>query len=225
MERWKRLKKRYGEKRMMVGETGYPAAPYIGNRCENDPKTVADFNVRIAMFFLEAGAEDIIYYCIFDRTSWYVGGSRWNEMYFGALYNYDYYGVYMPKPWAAAYCNLTRRMDGHKKVSYFEKYEEGEFGTLRAFKVEKEDCDFAVLWSNAYELPNTTIAGRVDKVERKPMPLWANRWEETEIREFDAVGDTVTVVDIMGNAREIKAENGKVSIEISGSPIYVYGIC
>lgn len=225
MERWKRLKKRYGEKRMMVGETGYPAAPFIGNRCENDPKTVADFNVRIAMFFLEAGAEDIIYYCIFDRTSWYIGGGAWNEMYFGACYNYDYYGVYMPKPWAAAYCNLTRVMDGHKKVSYFDKYEEGEFGTLRAFKVEKEQGEFAVLWSNIFELQNTTIAGRVDKVERKPMPLWANRWEKTEIREFDAVGDTVTVVDIMGNSREIKAENGKVKIEISGSPIYVYGIC
>ena len=177
------------------------------------------------MFFLEAGAEDIIYYCIFDRTSWYIGGGAWNEMYFGACYNYDYYGVYMPKPWAAAYCNLTRVMDGHKKVSYFDKYEEGEFGTLRAFKVEKEDSEFAVLWSNIFELPNTTISGRVDKVERKPMPLWANRWEKTETREFDTIGDTVKVVDIMGNSREIKAENGKVKIEISGSPIYVYGIC
>ncbi len=225
MERWKRLKKRYGEKRMMVGETGYPAAPYIGNRCEVDPRTVADFNIRIAMFFLEAGAEDIIYYCIFDRTSLYVGGSPWNEMYFGALYNYDYYGVYMPKPWAAAYCNLTRRMDGHKKVSYFHKYEEGEFGTLRAFKVEKENGDFAVMWSNAYSQPNTTIEGRVNGVQRIPMPLWANRWVENEVREFDAVGDTVTVVDSMGNSKELKAENGKVKIEVSGSPIYVYGIC
>jgi len=61
--------------------------------------------------------------------------------------------------------------------------------------------------------------------ERKPLPLWANRWEETEVREFDAVGDIVTVVDVMGNATEIKAENGKVKIEVSGSPIYVYGIC
>ena len=210
---------------MMVGETGYPAAPYIGNRCEVDPRTVADFNIRLAMFFLEAGAEDIIYYCIFDRTSLYIGGSPWNEMYFGALYNYDYYGVYMPKPWTAAYCNLTRRMDGHKKVSYFDKYEEGEFGTLRAFKVEKEDEEFAVLWSNCFEQPNTTIEGRVDAVERKPLPLWANRWEETEVREFDAVSDTVRVVDSMGNETVLKAENGKVKIELSGSPVYVYGIC
>ena len=57
------------------------------------------------------------------------------------------------------------------------------------------------------------------------MPLWENRWAETEIREFDAVSDTVTVVDVMGNSREIKAENGKVKLEVSGSPVYVYGIC
>jgi len=74
-------------------------------------------------------------------------------------------------------------------------------------------------------LPNTTVEGRVNKVERIPMPAWEDRWIETEIREFDAVGDTVTVVDIMGNLKEIKAENGKVKIEVSGSPIYVYGIC
>ena len=225
MDRWKRIKKRYGEKRMIVGETGYPAAPYIGDRAEVDPRTVADFNVRIACFLLEAGAEDILYYCIYDRTSFFIGTSSWNEMYFGALYNYDYNGVYNPKPWAAAYCNLTRRFDGYKKVSFFNKYEESEFGTLRAFKVETADNEFAVLWSNIYKQPNTTAEGRMVHEERKPLPLWTNRWEETEIREFDAVGDTVKVIDIMGNETILKAENGKVKIELSGSPIYVYGIC
>jgi len=225
MDRWKRIKKRYGEKRMIVGETGYPTAPFIGDRAEVDPRTAADFNVRIACFLLEAGCEDILYYCIYDRTSFFIGTSSWNEMYFGALYNYDYNGVYMPKPWTAAYANLTRRFDGYKKVSFFDKYEESEFGTLRAFKVEKDGEEFAVLWSNVYKQPNTTAEGRMVHEERIPMPLWSNRWIETEIREFDAVGDTVTVVDVMGNSREIKAENGKVKIEISGSPIYVYGIC
>ena len=38
------------------------------------------------------------------------------------------------------------------------------------------------------------------------------------------VRDTVTVIDVMGNASEIKAKNGKVNIEISGSPIFVYGL-
>ncbi len=224
MDRWKRIQKRYGKKRMIVGETGYPAAPYIGNRCEVDPRTVADFNVRIAMFMLEAGAEDIIYYCIFDRTSYFIGSSPWNEMYFGACYNYDYYGVFQPKPWAAAYANLTRRLDGVQKVTYFDKYEESEFGDLRAFKVETEENEFAVIWSNKYKQPNTTAIGRINNVERIPMSLWENRWIETDEREFDAVGDTVTVVDVMGNSEEIKAVNGKVTLNISGSPVYVYGI-
>lgn len=225
MERWKRVTKRYGEKRMIVGETGYPTPAACSNTREIDIRTGADFNVRIAMFLFEVGCEDIIYYCIYDRTGYFIGSSAWNELYFGACYNYDYYSVFMPKPWAPAFANLTRRMDGFKKVSYFDKYEENEFGTLRAFKVEKEDCEFAVMWSNIYLPPNSTVEGRVNKVERIPAPAWESRWLETETREFDAVGDTVKVVDIMGNETVIKAENGKVKIELSGSPIYVYGIC
>ncbi len=224
MDRWKRIQKRYGKKRMIVGETGYPAAPYIGNRCEADPRTVADFNVRIAMFMLEAKAELVLYYSIFDRTRNFIGGGSWNEMYFGACYNYDYYGVYQPKPWAAAFANLTRRLDGVKKVSYFDKYEESEFGDLRAFRVETEDKEFAVLWSNKYKQPNTTAIGRINKTERIPDSLWTNRWIETDKREFDAVGEVVTVVDIMGNSKEIKTSNGKVTLELTGSPVYVYGI-
>lgn len=225
MERWKRVVKRYGEKRMIVGETGYPTPAACSDVKEIDIRTGADFNVRIAMLLLEAGCEDIIYYCIYDRTSFFIGSSAWNELYFGACYNYDYNGVYMPKPWAPAFANLTRRMDGFKKVSFFDKYEENEFGTLRAFKVEKEDSEFAVLWSNIYLPPNSTVEGRVNRVKRLPAPAWENRWLKTEIREFDAVGDTVTVVDIMGNETAVKAENGKVKLEISGSPVYVYGIC
>jgi len=225
MERWKRVTRRYGEKRMIVGETGYPTPAACSDTKEIDIRTGADFNVRIAMFLFEAGCEDIIYYCMYDRTGWFIGSSAWNELYFGAHYNYDYYSVFMPKPWAPAFANLTRQMDGHKKVSFFDKYEENEFGTLRAFKVEKDDGEFAVLWSNIYLPPNSTVEGRVNKVKRLPAPAWESRWLTTETREFDAVGDTVKIVDIMGNEKILKAENGKVKIELSGSPIYVYGIC
>ncbi len=225
MERFKRLRRRYDpNKRLLVGETGYPTPAHCSDTKEIDIRTGADFNVRIALFLFEAGCEDIIYYCLYDRTGALNGSSEWNEMYFGAMYNYDYYGVYMPKPWAAAFANMTRRFDGHKKVTFFDKYEENEFGTLRAFEVETEDDKFAVLWSNIYQLPNTSINGRVDKVTRIPAPAWENRWTITETREFDAVGDIVKIVDIMGNEKILKAENGKVSIEVSGSPIYVYGI-
>lgn len=228
MVRWKRLLRHYGEKRMMVGETGYPTPPNTGtsDTCEVDIRTGADFNVRIALMFLEAGAEDIVYYCLYDRTGALVGTSDWNEMYFGACYNYDYYGVYKPKPWAAAYANLTRRFDGYKSCYFNSKYEEDEFGTLRAYDVETEDNgNFTVIWSNAYQQPNTSAEGRVNEVKRIPMPAWETRWTEKEMRTFDTELDEVKVVDIMGNSKLIKAENGKVSIEVSGSPIFVYGIC
>lgn len=221
--RWKRICRRYGKKRLMIGETGYPSN--VHDKREIDNRTVADFNTRIALFFLEAGAEMINYYCLFDRTSFLVGTGSWNENYFGACYHADLYGRYMPKPWAAAMCNLTRRFDGVEKVTFFDKYEEDEEGTLRAFRVNKKDgSEFAVVWSNIYVQPNTNAYGRVNNLERIPMPAWQSRWLESETRSFDAVGDEVTVMDIMGNTKTYAAENGKVTLEITGSPVYIYGI-
>lgn len=221
--RWKRICRRYGKKRLMIGETGYPSN--VHDKREIDNRTVADFNVRIALFFLEAGAEMINYYCMFDRTSFLVGTGSWNENYFGACYHADLYGRFMPKPWSAALCNLTRRFDGVEKVTYFDKYEEDEEGTLRAFRVEKNNGEeFAVIWSNVYVQPNTNAYGRVNDIERIPMPAWQSRWLESETRSFEAIGDEVTVMDIMGNSKTYKAENGKVSLEITGSPVYIYGI-
>ena len=74
-------------------------------------------------------------------------------------------------------------------------------------------------------LPNTTAIGGVKRTPREAGPIWENRWVITETREFDAGGDTVTVIDVMGNSRTVSAKSGKVQLEISGSPIYVYGIC
>lgn len=221
--RWKRICRRYGKKRLMIGETGYPSN--VHNKCEIDNRTVADFNTRIALFFLEAGAEMINYYCLFDRTSFLVGTGSWNENYFGACYHSDLYGRYMPKPWAAAYANLTRKLDGVDGCEFFRKYEEDEYGTLRAFRVSKKDgSEFAVVWSNIYIQPNTDAYGRVNKLERIPMPAWQSRWLKSEMRTFDTNLDTVTVTDIMGNSKYYKTENGKVTIEITGSPVFIYGI-
>ena len=125
--------------------------------------------------------------------------------------------------WAAAYANLTHRMDTFRACRY-SKYEEGEYGTLRAFEVETADETFTVFWSNIQKLPNTTVDGRVGNVERIPLPAWVSRWTTTETRTFDTDRDTVTVIDVMGNRTEYPAQDGKVTLEISGSPIYVYGI-
>lgn len=222
-QRWKRVCKRYGKKRLIIGETGYPTS--VSTKVGMNPRTVADFNVRAAMFLLEAGAELINFFSTFDRVSVLVGTSTWRELYFGAFTNTDYFGTYMPKPWAAAYANLIRRLDGFEACEYSTKYDEDEFGTLRAFNVTlKGEKKLSVLWSNVYMQPNTTSIGGVKRTPRISMPAWENPWPTTETREFDAVGDTVTVIDVMGNSKTVAATDGKVQLEISGSPIYVYGI-
>ena len=41
---------------------------------------------------------------------------------------------------------------------------------------------------------------------------------------FDAAGGKVTVTDVMGNIKTYTAVNGKVTVPVSGSPLYIDGI-
>lgn len=223
VSRWRRACRRFGDKPLVIGETGYTSPPLNPNGVDNT--MMADFNTRLGIFWLDAGAKIILYYCLFDRTSAYTGGGTWNEMYFGSCYDYDYFGVYMPKPWAAAYANMLRRLDGVTSCKRSEKYDEDKRGTLRLFHLNTEESgDFCVAWSNIYLPPNTTAKGQNAATPRVPKLSWENHWPKSEKRLFDANAETVKVVDTMGNARYYKAQNGKVEIELTGSPVYIYGI-
>ena len=53
---------------------------------------------------------------------------------------------------------------------------------------------------------------------------WVDTWKSRRKSVFDAAGDTVTVIDPIGRAKTVRAVNGKVTLELSGAPLMVYGI-
>ena len=60
---------------------------------------------------------------------------------------------------------------------------------------------------------------------RTPNLTWNTQWQKTDDTEFTAKGETVKVVDIMGNTTIYTPDSdGKVSIPLTGSPVYIYGI-
>ena len=86
----------------------------------------------------------------------------------------------------------------------------------------KNSPDLYVVWSNKYPLPNAVVGSQTDRVPAMP---WVNQWEgKYEDVTFDAVSTTVTVTDIMGNTTVYTAKNGKVTIPVSGSLLYIRGI-
>ena len=219
---------KYGgrDKFYCIGETGYPTAHSesaggIGIRNQ------ADFNVRIGMMALAYGVDCVMFYSLLDRTGWYEGTSDWAEMNFGAFYCNDYYGVIKPKPWAAAYAAMTRQLDGAYESYINTKYDQSaDKGTVRAFTIKCKDGDNIVgAWSNIYMLKHTTRFGSQNSIMRTPNLPWNSEWTQSENVVFDAVGSTVTVKDTMGNTiGTYKAKDGKVTIPLTGSPVYIYGV-
>lgn len=224
MEEMLKLFEEFGgrnEKLYSIGETGYPTSPEDATHINEQ----ADYNTRIGVLALAHGADRVNYYCLLDRTGYYKGTGSWAEMNFGAFMCYDYYDIVKPKPWAAAYANMTRQLDGVTSVKESAAYDTDGEGTVRAFDVENhQGDDLIVAWSNIYVHPQATSYGIGNGVKRQPNLPWDNIWPKTEDVVFTATAKTVKVVDTMGNTKTYNAKNGKVTIPLSGSPVYIYGV-
>ena len=93
--------------------------------------------------------------------------------------------------------------------------------TSRAYKAVLADKSLVtVAWSNCARLTNDTFKQEM----RKPTLPWENQWKKSENVSFAAAGAKVVVTDSMGNATEYKAENGRVTIPLNGSPVFITGL-
>jgi len=230
LERMKAAAAQYGDNKLFVmGETGFPTSSL-------DIRSQADFNTRIGILGLANGSDIINFYCMYDRTSYFTGTSNWEEMHFGAFYNFDFYGVTKPKPWAAAYGTMTRMLDGVDTVVTSEKYDNyseeyrmtNAGGNTKAFDVTMKNGEKMIAaWTNIYAVNGSTSETKYNGYD--PILPWENQWKkngvlQTEEVTFDAVADTVTVTDTMGNITEYTPINGKVTIPLTGSPVYIKGV-
>lgn len=209
-----------------ITEVGYATTPEDSTKiCL---RTQADYNTRSALLALAYGADRIQYYNTYDRTNYFSGfnntDDEWN---FGAFYEMNYYGNIVPKPWAVAFAVMTRQLESIKKnASSFASYDKGwQTGDVRAIKCSTElHGDVVVAWSNAEVLSNGKKNAVGKTADRTPCLPWNNNWTSTDETVFNATGSVVKVVDVMGNTTEYKATGGKVTISLTGSPVYIYGV-
>ena len=216
LKRTQQVLDKYGKKRVYITEIGWPTVP--GTKRECDIRTQGDYLIRSYIMGLDYGAEKIQWYCFYDLFSFISGFSQTDaEYHFGALYFPNFYGTVMPKPSGVAFANMTRMMDTVKTVDRLAD----PSSTSRAYKAVLADKSLVtVAWSNCARLTNDTFKQEM----RKPTLPWENQWKKSENVSFAAAGAKVVVTDSMGNATEYKAENGRVTIPLNGSPVFITGL-
>ena len=234
-----RMKEMYDSHRSLRGgkddpdfyltEVGYPSSPVSDTTvCL---RTQADYTARIGVICAAYSVDRIQYYQMYDRISSGVGyRSSHNEWNFGLCYEQDYYGMVKPKPAIIAFAAMTRQLESVNKngAVISEKYDEGcGNGGVRAFEFETAlHGKVIAAYSNQQVLAN----GRKYKDEwktgdRTPCYPWENKlWTETDETVFDATGETVTVVDTMGNKTVYEVSDGKVTIPLTGEVVYIFGV-
>jgi hypothetical protein len=127
-----------------------------------------------------------------------------------------------PKPAYVAYGAMTEQLEGSRCVGRL------DLGApdLYAVRFEREDGPVDVLWSYR-EKHETNVAWwppeKFQHCSRKPKEPWVGRWERPVEVMLPAAG-SVTVADIMGNARAVPADGGRVKLALTGSPVYVRGL-
>lgn len=223
------------EKDLYITEVGYATA--AGDPTKIDLRTHADYIVRSGILCSAYGADRIQYYCMYDRTQGRSGFYNteiegevleMDEYNFGMFYEADYYGRFMPKPAAIAFAVMTQQLESINKntMQIYDKYDEGYITNgVRAFKCSTAlKGDVVIAYSNQEVLSNGKKNANGSTGVRTPNLPWKNQWQQTDETQFDAVGEKVTVVDIMGNSTEYKAKNGCVTIALTGSPVYIYGV-
>ena len=208
---------KYGKKDILFDETGYHTAQGLHNV---DLRTQADYNTRC---FILGTNYDVVYtgtYCLLDYSNAGVGTLLEHmEYHFGNFYYPDYFGRILPKPAGIAFAMMTRELESVQDLVESTKYSGDKRRVFKATTALQGDVFIA--WTNISPLGNDAESAAA---LREPTMPWNPQWSEGETVEFDAVGATVTVTDNMGRDTVYTAQNGKVSIPLTGEPCYIKGV-
>lgn len=211
-----------GDKTWYISEMGLPTTPLQTQNTfsGSDLRTQADYTIREFLLALSYGVDVVESYSFYDQVNMFKGYDNTNaEFHFGMFYDQDYYGRIMPKPYAAAYATMTKELDGVKTVTETKNAS----NTLRTFQVKLSNGKtLTAAYSNIYRLSNDAVTGT-----RTPNLPWNNQWlqSETAVFQKDSKAKEIYTIDLMGNKTTYKADRkGKVSIPITGAPVFIYGV-
>lgn len=206
----RRLLKEFGDKPLYLTEAYAKTRPndwWYDTYRQAAENTVLTFALGIA-----ENVAAIHFYQLHDSVWHDVGGvnEKDGEYHYGLLMRDN-----SLKPSAMAYAAAAEAFDGAKFVKY---YEPGD-SKVRGVLLDTPKGRLAVLYDR-------TEGYALSKKSRQSVHVepWVSTWKVRNRTQFKASGDTVTVVDPIGRAKELPVENGKVTLELDGAPLMVYGL-
>ncbi len=204
---------KYGDKYLILDETGYYTLPNNLNRVSL--RNQAEYNTRCYIMGLEYGCDKVMTYCLLDYSNSKFGTCL-NDMehHFGNFYYPDYYGRIIPKPSAAAFGAMTRLLESYEGLTVSDKTTE----TLKVYNVDTTVYgNVIVAWSNIDPFDAAAT------IQRTPALTWVETRTESEDLVIKTASSSVKVYDQMGNYKVYTAKNGSVTIPVSGATIYIVG--
>ena len=202
-------------KEVWITETYAPTPPRYN---QVDQRTSADYLVRTYLCAIALGVQVCEWYQFQDGV-WFAQRSRPDdtEYSFGIVYP-----DLTPKPAYVAYGAMTERLAGATCLGRLDLGADDLYG----LRFRRGDQTVDVLWSYREKHECDLAWYPPEKFEgqhRKPMEPWVERWQEPVELSLPA-GAQVTVTDLMGNATPTTPSDGKVSLSLTGSPVYVKGL-
>lgn len=193
-------------------------APTVPQRSQVDPRTSADYLVRTYVCSLAVGVKLVAWYQFQDGV-WFAQRPNPDDM------EYNYGMVYTdltPKPAYVAYGAMTEQLEG---AVYQGRIDLGA-PDLYGVRFLKDGQPLDVLWSYR-EKHETDLPWWPEekylKDSRKPGEPWQERWH-APVQVSLPAAEGATVTDLMGNTQPATVLDGKVSLALSGSPVYVRGL-
>ncbi|WP_308755599.1 T9SS C-terminal target domain-containing protein [uncultured Bacteroides sp.] len=205
------IKRHGGDKKLYLTEVY--ALDYPNHSWNDTPREAAE-NVLLSYALAAAeGVENALYYQLFNSV-WFdhLGVRPENREYFFGMINRDL----SFKPSLMAYCNTAEILDGarFKRWLRFDK----EHPYVRGIEFDTPQGSLCILWdrSEGYRLNHP--AGSVF-----PEP-WVSSWTKCEDLVLPSKGQSVVLVNAIGQRYQLDVHQNKVRIGLTGGAVAVYGL-
>jgi hypothetical protein len=207
--------RQHGGKDVWITEAYAPTSP---DRTQVDLRTSADYLVRTYVCAIALGVKVTEWYQ-FQDGMWFAARPNPTDIEhnFGLIYS-----DLAPKPAYVAYGAMTEQLGG---AAYLGRLDLGA-DDLYGARFVRDGKPLDVLWSYR-EKHETDLPWwppeRYEKDSRKPGEPWVERWQAPATVSLPAAR-VVEVRDLMGNRRTLRPVSQKVTLALTGSPLYVRGL-
>jgi hypothetical protein len=212
VQNYKNALKTYGHKPLFVTEAYSCTAP--NSYWFDSHRNAADNVVLSYALAMEEGVEVMDWYQLNDTIGSDVGGvDHENTEYHYGMLNRDL----SPKPSLLGYATIARALDEASFVGWLSFDPSSKnFGLMFHSPMKG---NIAILWnrSDGYVLSQNVP----DYADPEP---WMDQWPTKVNLSLPAAGNTVTVIDSIGQSTMVSTTNGYANMELDGAPTIVYGL-